>query len=626
MQWLFRQQEPGEITRDPIIGEFFSTDAIDNPAEALVREGIQNALDAKRDEQIRVRLLLVPEQDAPPSKITNRWFDGAWDHLHASGNGLKEAPDKKDACSFLVFEDFGTTGLQGDVVQAFDLPGNKNSFFYFFRAEGRSGKSESDRGRWGIGKHVFPRASRISTCFGLTVRADDRKQYLMGHCILKSHYWKTKPFSPDGYLGEPVSKGSLMLPVSDRKILAQFCNDFHVTRDSQPGLSIVVPFVDTEITFEHLREAVISDYFYPILKGELVVDVETPDQQVRIDSASLLKETGNLEASAREKLLPIIALAHWAITESTGQGYTLDPCVTDCPAWTEDLFPPNLIRKMRTDLDNGKNLAVHMGIKVREKKQQPVMSYFNAYLCQDGFESGRPLFIREGIIISDVRATKTRGVRSLVIIEDRPLATLLGDAENPAHTQWQKDSSNFKNKYPYGKNYIEFVTKSVANIVNTLSVQDKQKDPYLLADIFALPVEKPEEQPEKSVTGQKVKSGTRSGKGTIKVTPRQTLYRISQIPGGFRISPGETKIASPLKLKIEVAYHIRRGNSTSKYHPSDFQLDHSPVRFQDSLQGVSVIGVRNNRMVVNITDPDFQMQVTGFDEKRDLVVNLGGED
>jgi hypothetical protein len=38
---VFPCSEPGEITRVPIIGEFFSTEAIENPAEALVREGME---------------------------------------------------------------------------------------------------------------------------------------------------------------------------------------------------------------------------------------------------------------------------------------------------------------------------------------------------------------------------------------------------------------------------------------------------------------------------------------------------------------------------------------------------------------------------------------------------------
>jgi hypothetical protein len=59
MNWHFRPLEVGETTREPIQGEFFSTEAIRNPTEALVREGIQNSLDAGTESPIKVRLFLV---------------------------------------------------------------------------------------------------------------------------------------------------------------------------------------------------------------------------------------------------------------------------------------------------------------------------------------------------------------------------------------------------------------------------------------------------------------------------------------------------------------------------------------------------------------------------------------
>ena len=66
MGWHFRELTVGEKTREPIQGEFFSTDAIRNHADALVRESIQNSLDAaikgadgKPADTIRVRLLIA---------------------------------------------------------------------------------------------------------------------------------------------------------------------------------------------------------------------------------------------------------------------------------------------------------------------------------------------------------------------------------------------------------------------------------------------------------------------------------------------------------------------------------------------------------------------------------------
>src|ERR1051326_6705866 len=158
MKWHFRPYASGEKTRDPIQGEFFATEAIRNPAEALIREGIQNSLDAQlKDENgepedvLHVRLLLGVDKFALSAKRAAKWFEAASPHYHADGNGLHEPPEKNEPCSFLLYEDFCTTGLEGDVTQEFD-ENKRNPFFYFFRAEGRSAKTEKDRGRWGVGK------------------------------------------------------------------------------------------------------------------------------------------------------------------------------------------------------------------------------------------------------------------------------------------------------------------------------------------------------------------------------------------------------------------------------------------------------------------------------------------
>ncbi len=47
MNWHYRVKAPNEKVRDPIQGEFFSTEAIKNPADALVREAVQNAMDGQ---------------------------------------------------------------------------------------------------------------------------------------------------------------------------------------------------------------------------------------------------------------------------------------------------------------------------------------------------------------------------------------------------------------------------------------------------------------------------------------------------------------------------------------------------------------------------------------------------
>jgi hypothetical protein len=214
-EWHFNELQPGNKDRQPTQGEFFATDAISSVAEALVRESVQNSLDAgieSSGKPVRVRFYLANGEHALPAKEARKYFQDGWKHFTAEGNGLDDVPESGAPCPFLVVEDFETTGLTGNVNQWQHVQGAKNPFYYFFRTEGRSGKGEEDRGRWGIGKYVFPRSSRINAFIAVTVRADDEKRLLMGQAVLKSHAIGKKYFIPDGDYGRPNGNG-LVLPV-----------------------------------------------------------------------------------------------------------------------------------------------------------------------------------------------------------------------------------------------------------------------------------------------------------------------------------------------------------------------------------------------------------------------------
>lgn len=178
-RWHFNTMRPSDKAREPIQGEFFATNAIRNPGEALVREGIQNSLDAQQNgEKVIVRIRVSGADTAVARDDVAPFLNGLDEHLRAPGNGLRQIPGDEDNCPVLVFEDFGTTGLTGDPAEWKPQSGSMNHFYHFFRAEGCSDKGEKDIGRWGVGKQVFPRSSRVNTVFPRTVRSDDRKKLL----------------------------------------------------------------------------------------------------------------------------------------------------------------------------------------------------------------------------------------------------------------------------------------------------------------------------------------------------------------------------------------------------------------------------------------------------------------
>ena len=284
LHWEFKTWEPGDKVRDPIQGEFFSTDAIKNPAEALVREAVQNSLDAGTGSPVRVRFYISGEEGALPAARMAQYLNGSWPHFTAAGNGLRDVPSPTDSCPFLACEDFSTRGLEGDPKQWREIAGENNHFYYFFRTEGKSAKTEQERGRWGIGKYVFPRSSRINSFFATTVRGDNRRLF-MGQAVLKSHSIDGKYYKPDGSLGQGVN--GLIMPVEDTTFVEQFYADFRLKRASQPGLSVVVPWYDREITFDHLVKAAVGDYYYAILKGDLVIDIESPSKSINLSATTI---------------------------------------------------------------------------------------------------------------------------------------------------------------------------------------------------------------------------------------------------------------------------------------------------------------------------------------------------
>ena len=637
-RWYFNRLRRGDRIRDPIQGEFFASEAIDGPAEALVREGIQNSLDANRDangqplsKTVRVRIFVSGQDGALSASRMKPYVEGAWEHLHADRNGLHEAPDEGTSCPFLVFEDFCTTGLTGDIEQWEDKPDVRNPFFYFFRAEGRSAKGEDDRGRWGVGKAVFPRASRANSIFGVTVRHNDKRRLLMGNVVLKTHRAENgQQYSPDGWYGipeesSPSESGRLVLPVEDATLIDRFCKDFQLERGSQAGLSIVVPWYEDEITAERLIGAAIRGYFYPILTGALEVTVATTAGTRVLTADSLLPTLDDLNGEIREELVPVVTLAQWAMANRDAIPSTVMPPSTAAPKWSAELVPDEVANELRPRLSKGERIAVRVPAAVRPKTGGVKNSHFDVFVSRDdGASSDRPTFIREGIIIPDVRGPRVHGVRALVIAEHGPLARLLGDAENPAHTQWQRDGSNFKGKYVYGPSYLTFVTNSVAEIVKILSDVDAPEDKSLLLDFFALPAAQHDDEDHprrrRRVVVPPEGPPPPPPPPPPPATPRP--FRLTKIQGGFTVTRGASEAPLPQLLDIRVAYDRRNGNPLKKYDRADFKLDRKPIVFDPPPRGLQIRTRDSNHLVVALTDPDFALAVRGFDENRDLYVRV----
>lgn len=382
----------------------------------------------------------------------------------------------------------------------------------------------------------------------------------MGQSVLKSHFVGENYFSPDGYFGLERSDG-LTLPIEDPAMIGRFSADFRLRRTSEPGLSIVVPWCEADINEQAVISAVCRDYFYPLLAAKLEVVVATPSRETLINHETLVTVSQGVSEQLPSELLALLELAEWATEVRPNERLTINAPPPDRSLrWSAELLSEDHINKIRAALQNGARIALRVPLIVREKTKEPRESFFDVFLIADPrAERGQPVFVREGIIISDVRAPRSRGVLSLVVVENDALATLLGDSENPAHTQWQQDSSNFKGKYIYGPSYIQFVKKSVSEIIQIVTKDDGEIDKTLLRDLFYLPIEKETPSIEVTETEDEVEPLPPS---------KPAVFRVRKVKGGFSVSNAQQNGTLPRFFVARVAYDLRRGSPLRKYKSS----------------------------------------------------------
>jgi hypothetical protein len=647
IEWRFKPNSRDDMDVDPIQAEFFTTRDIDNISTAVVREGIQNALDERNYEQIstvRVRIFLSGEKYALKSNEYSGLLGTLYPHLRARGSGLRDLPDFNKPMKYLVFEDFNTRGLEGNPSEFYvenSTDKKPHNFYYFWRNVGRSGKTDDKLGRWGLGKTVFPASSDVHTFWGLTVRKSDGRKMLMGQSILRihnreDHMKRESGYKPYGMYGNYTSGDFFAAPIEDGHELEKFEKSFHLERGQQPGLSLIIPFVTDEITINHLAYSVIEQYFYPILEGKLEVQIVEADTQVLLNRSSIhesldkidfnkLQEAEGIKLRDKESLIRLFDFAKWTLHLNEDDFFKLRASeLKNQPRWSKSLFADeNILNQFRDKFEKNERVAFRIPLKYHPIHGAPKTCWYDAFFEKDASLS-RPenLFVRDGITISGIHSLDKGLVRGMVVIHDTDLARMLGDSENPAHTEWQADSRNFKGKYIHGKEALSFVKATLKKIYDQLQrpIEGIQKD--LLIDFFSIPIESTEERKQKDLPiNDETDEGDTSDPDIPSVKTKKRPVLVEKIFSGLLIKKNPFAEELPESLRLKLGYDVPRGNPIKNYQELDFELSKPPITIESS--GVYFTRKEKNELEFKIENKlDFEIRLTGFDEKRDLFLKL----
>ncbi|MGZ5441588.1 MAG: hypothetical protein ACXW5U_04025 [Thermoanaerobaculia bacterium] len=611
--WHFRSMDLGEVHVDPVHDEFFKAQDL---ADALVRESIQNSLDARLPRSrspVRVRFRFATGMHALHADAVRQYLEGLDAHLHAAVKTMHTVlPRPSEAMPYLVIEDFGTRGLTGDPHVDPELEPDsdvKNDFFYFWRNVGRSNKGEVDRGRWGLGKAVFTVASRIRTIFGITRRVDDDRSLLLGQSVLKTHVLDGQRIYPYGFFARFEKRSGLPLPIEDPMLLERFVDDFSVTR-LEPGLSIVVPYYrDDELTLEKITASVVQQYFYPILRGDLLVEVMegTRVQRIAADTIDGLAVGADVER--------LCELTRWSLAQTENTRIPLPERGDSAPRWEEDVLETTRLASLRDRFAAGQRLAFRVPISVKRKRARPASSWFDVYLERDeSLRKPEHHFIRSGITIPDVRVNGEKAARALIVIDEPALSRFLGDAENPAHSDWSERADKVRTLYDHGAWTLRFVKNGAAFLASLLARPPVGRDRDLLAELFSIEVAEASHEDRAPA-----RILVRAAGGAPAGDAAAAGITISKISGGFTIKGTDASIGRA--LRGEVAYRVRAGNPFRKHSSFDFDLAKGGD-IDVHADGVRLRATSTNAFELVPSAAKFHLSMKGFDPRRDLIVRV----
>jgi len=603
--WQIRRLTSGELERDPHEAEFFNIGDSDR-AISLVREVIQNSLDAKLPASSSVLVKFTFSKHVKNND--DIFYKELIPHIESCAL-LSEEYLSNDAISFLTIEDFGTSGLDGPVNRDEKIKkGGSGNFYDFWWCEGKSQKTGQNAGRWGLGKTAYHVASTLRSFWGLTIRHDDNRELLLGKTILKTHLRNGETYDCYGYFAEKNYE-----PIETTEVLQGFRGKFAIERNGEPGLSIVIPMPASEIDPNAIIRSIIIHYFFPIIRGMLVVQISDDKAQV-ILNASTLRDIAKQQdwSNSSWKDRPVDSLMEFledAAAMPDAKMFLLKlPEAT--PVMKEDFFGDRLA-EARGMFSENELLWIEIPLKIYPKNGPTFKSYFDVYLKKDEtLNKSEEFYVRGGITISEIKRLGSRRVRALLSAQDEAVCMFLGDCESPAHTDWKERTEQFQEKYHQASPTLRFIKSSLANIVNILDQPPPGLERDFLRDVFYIP-EGIVEGPDIVVTPPPPPP------------PKPQIFRMTQLPDGFRVVLSSNGVSLPTKAFVRVAYDMRGGNPFSNYHPMDFDFASDIIKMTTT--GGKITERARNRIRVAVETNDFELRMTGFDRRRDLVVDVREE-
>lgn len=615
MKWYFSPQLPGHVETEVTQRDQFSNDEVEI-SETIVREAVQNSLDAAVDEPARVEVSfrLLSASDGLDGSFLRKLMEEQLEH--AAVAGLDVAGVEFKVPEALVIEDFGTKGLTGSINQIDD-----DNFSDFWRRHGKSHKTGKSRGRWGLGKLVYSTSSDLGVFFGATVRDNDSAIYIMGQTVLNLREVRGRKYPPHAFFADLEGSDDILttlpVPLREQELIDQFCQQFSLDRKGRPGLSVMIPFPNRDFRLERMVGVAIVNYFYPLITGQLVLRFG----EIEINSSNIRALAHVYAAESFHDIDTLFDFIEQANRTPPDEMLTLKESWADDTKLDDDDFDAKDLEKIRKQFANGDLVGLRLPLTLKTKNGELKNTEFLVFIQRPPTLShGLDLYVRGGLTVPGESKFGERKALGAMIAEDYDICSFLGDAENAAHTKWIGNAEKLKKNYRNPQPRLKVIKNAVLDLYNLLAGVTEEKDEQALQAFFWV------EEPESA------KKGRKKRKTPVIIppipSPKPRDFQIMSSEGGFSLRTVDNIAPErlPQTIKVEVAYDVASGNPWKKYNPLDFKLGkNGSVKVAMTKDSGKLLLCKENQLKIEVHKAPFKLKAAGFDDNRDLKIKVQKE-
>ena len=653
--WSFSTISRQETRGKSKLADFFPNAG---DAESLVRESLQNALDAKSDQDksspVSIRISVGRQKRSQSDWVFDK-FDA---HVAAVRDQTKRTfpITVPDDFAFVLIEDFNTLGFDGTFDNE-DQDG-RGSLVSFWWEEGESEKPKGGGGSHGVGKVTLSEASQSGLFFAHSIREEDSDEILFGYCRIGMHNHEGKRHREYGRFG--ISEGdnsdeSMLRPYSvmhggadETNAIKKFKEVFGVDR-THPGASILIPNIDTDLVNRtRIIDAVLGNFYLPIMKGLLRVEVidQHDNEKTTLDTNTFL-EFSKKARKEDDKFLATLDLASVLIQPTGFYSSTTDfDFSRNSRRVCSDVFAEDRLVEMRSEYAQGKPVKVKLNVHLFPADGSKENGFMHIAVSRRKNRAEDPQFydvFRGDINVQDEKlgTAKANGILDVFGAHDEdtpnPLSEFMKYCEDPGHKHWngainrRNEPLHFKRNETWQK---QLARTAVRDLIQILENDDEKKLGDFADDIFffATHVEADSSSTQKDDDGvedESKKNDVVKPPVPPDIPKNLPLVSISKLANGVRIKATK-KLRDAMEgglnvppLETVFCYEMFGASKAAwvRYGGIDIDLSDSSTFSIDS-EHADYDQMSSNRLAITPSRPDFCISVKGFDPNRQLYVNV----